>query len=83
MRILTSAIILLAVLMLPYWLYLPMLLFAIIAFPFYFEAVLLGLLIDMLYGVHESGILAFPFGIAMTILVMIAMPTRTYIRFHA
>lgn len=82
MRHLLSLIIVLAIFTLPYWVYLPIIIFGIVAIPFYFEAIAFGLLIDVYYGV-PAGFFMFPFGMGLTLLVLLALPFRTYIRFHA
>ncbi len=49
-RILGSIIVLISILVLPYWVYIPVLFVAIIFFPLYWEGILFAFLIDILYG---------------------------------
>ena len=49
-RLVSYFIILLLILFTPYWIYIPVLLLAILVFPFFWEGVLFALLIDTLYG---------------------------------
>ena len=50
-RLYAEVVILIAIILLPYWIYLPLLALAILAIPFYWEAVLFVILIEVLYGV--------------------------------
>lgn len=85
LRLSSTLVVLLAIIFLPYWIYLPLLGAAMIIFPFYWEAVLLALLVDVLYGGGVSGMteLLSPMAFAATILLIILMPLRERIRVHA
>jgi len=85
LRLGSTLVVLLAIIFLPYWVYLPLLGAAMIIFPFFWEAVLLSLLIDVLYGGGVSGMaeLFSPMALAATILLIILLPLRERIRIHA
>ncbi len=75
----------LAVIFLPSYVYLPALLAAIIVFPLFWEGILVGFLIDALYG---PGLASFAsifsmFAFYGLILVAILVPVRKSIRSHA
>ena len=55
-RLVSYFIILLLILFTPYWIYIPVLLLAILVFPFFWEGVLFAILINTLYG-YGGGIL--------------------------
>lgn len=83
MRLTSSVIILLSIIFLPYWVYLPILLTAVILLPFYIEAVFFGILIDTLYGFIGSGpALGYIFGLAAAIAVCVSIPLREQLRFN-
>ena len=77
-------ILLLAIIFLPYWVYLPLLLVAIVIFPVFWEGVLFGLLIDVLYGwgVTAWPSLISPVALSALLLVIILLPVRERLRFH-
>ena len=68
----------------PYFIYLPILFFVIIFIPLYWEGILLGFLIDALYGTypHLGVSFYFPVGIVATLLVIILLPLRERIRLY-
>ena len=67
----------------PYWVYLPAIILGIIFFPLYIEAIFFGLLVDVVYGRPDAGLLGFPFGIIAAVLVFLAVPLREHLRFNA
>lgn len=74
-----TIIILLSIIFLPYWVYLPLLLLAIVMLPMFWEGILLGLLTDMLYGSMTA--VSYPVvGIIVTALVIISIPLRARLR---
>lgn len=73
-RILGCVVVLASILVLPYWIYLPALLIAIILFPFFWEGLLLAFLIDIFYG---SGIAVALYAL---ILLIIFLPIRESLR---
>ena len=82
-RLLTSGIILFAVLFLPYWVYLPLIFISMVLFPLFAEAVIFGLLIDVLYGYGVTGVLIAPFGLGTLVVLLIIIPIRERFRFYA
>lgn len=84
-RDLSSLILLITIIFLPYWIYLPLLLIATLLLPLYWEGILLGFLIDILHG---RGITAFPsllspIAISVVILLIILLPLRERLRFNS
>ncbi|MGB3922262.1 MAG: hypothetical protein WBL19_03290 [Minisyncoccia bacterium] len=84
-RIFALIAVLLSILFLPYWLYVPMLLGAILIFPFFWEGIILALLIDV---IHEGAIKTFgdiftSFGFYTLLLLIILLPLRERLRYHA
>lgn len=77
-------ILLLAIIFLPYWVYLPLLLAAIVIFPIFWEGIIFGLLIDVLYGwgVTSWPSLISPAALVALVLVIILLPVRERLRFH-
>jgi hypothetical protein len=75
-RHLITAALVAAILFLPYWLYIPAVALAVVLLPLYWEAVLLGFLIDVLYGSEGS------YRGALTALVLVALliPVRDRLR---
>lgn len=71
-----SAVILIAVVFLPYWIYVPLIFAASLLLPFYWEAILFGFLIDTLYG--TSGL----YSAALTAAAAVALfiPVRERLR---
>lgn len=67
----------LAVLFLPYWVYAPAIILGIVLLPLYWEAVILGFVIDVLYGAHGS----FRTALAALIMVAVFVPVRERLRF--
>ena len=77
-------IILLAVLFLPYWFYLPLILLGILIFSFFWEGILFGFLIDVLYGWGVTALpsLVAPTALSALVLIIILLPVRERLRFH-
>lgn len=84
-RITVSAILILLVLFMPYWFYLPLIAVAILLLPFYVEGILLALLTDSFYGAFGSGlfILNFPLAITAGILFSLSPFLRRRLRISA
>lgn len=75
-RILASALILFSALFLPFWVSIILALAGLIYFPIFWEAVLLFLLSDLLYGVREakfSGFVFISFFLALLFLILIEL----------
>lgn len=79
----TSALILLSIIFLPYWIYLPLLTLAIIYFQLYWEGILLGLLVDVLYGSLALDIIYLSIGFWALVLLIILLPMRKLLRTYA
>ena len=69
--------ILIAVLFLPYWVYVPAICAAVVLLPFYWEAIIFGFLVDTLYGTRGF----FPAALATALLVAMLIPLRERMRF--
>jgi len=84
LRALGIAIVLLAILVMPYWVYVPVLLISIFVFPFFWEAILFGFLIDVIYGSGIDGFSSFisPFAFSALISLIILLPVRKRLRAH-
>lgn len=83
MRITAFILITFLVITAPYYVYLPAILIGIVFFPFYLEAVLFGVMIDVVYGSPNAMLLGFPFAILASALVLFAVRLRGYLRFNA
>lgn len=84
-RISSILVVLLSIIFLPYWIYLPLLGAAMIFFPFFWEGIVLALLIDVLYGggIGSFGELLSPMAFSATFLLIILLPLRERLRVHA
>ncbi len=84
-RIIATIILCLVVVISPYWIYIPLLVLAIFFFKFYWEGIMLGFLIDVLYGPtpHIGISFVFPFAIYASIFVLILLPLHERLRFNA
>ena len=82
LRLFTSLILLIIVGTMPFWIYIPAIVGADIFFPFYFEAIVLGFLVDVLYGQHISQGLSFIFPLALflSIFIIVILPVRERLR---
>lgn len=85
LRFIAVIIILLSVIFFPYWLYLPLLGAAIIFFPLFWEAILVALLIDVLYGggIGRATALFSPMAVLATTLLLVMLPVRERLRVYA
>lgn len=83
-RLGASLLILLSIIFLPYWIYLPVLLAGIIIFPMFWEGVVFGLLIDVLYGwgITAPPSLISPMALVALVFIVVLFPVREHIRFH-
>lgn len=84
-RLLGSGLILLSILVLPYWIYLPVLFLGVAFFPLFWEGIWLAFLIDVFYG---SGIENFSdifssFAFYVLIILIISLPLKSRLRSHA
>jgi len=83
-RIFGTALVLLSILVLPYWIYIPILLVAIIYFPFYWEGLILALIIEVIYdnGVGFLPSLVSPLALSALIMLIILLPIKDKLRLH-
>ena len=73
-RTLGYIVILISILVLPYWAYLPVLFVAILLFPFFWEGLLFAFLIDTLYGTGLETVI-----VALVVLIIL-LPFRDRLR---
>ncbi len=83
-RIIGLIIILIAILILPYWIYIPILFMAILVFPFFGEAIIFVLLINTMYGdgIKITKLLVSPLFISVVLTIIIMLPLRERLRFN-
>ena len=84
-RLLISLPVLLVIIFLPYWVYLPLLLAGLVLIPLYWEGLILAFLIDVLYGsaAHPGISFNFTFALVSLIIILIMIPIRKRLRIHA
>ena len=75
-RTLANLFLILAIIFLPYWFYVPALIVAMAFFPFFWEGVLFGFLIDILYGEGFSA------GMLSLAGLLMLLPLRERLRSH-
>lgn len=80
-RIISFFILLLAIVLLPYWFYVPGILVAMIYFHFFWEGVVLGFVIDILYG-YGTGFSQYPFALSALAILLIMLPIRDRLRLN-
>lgn len=82
-RDILSILLLIFVIAFPYWIYGPAIVLAIIFVPLYWEIIILGFLIDVLYGVkaHPGISVMYPHALLSAGLVLLFIPLREYLRF--
>ncbi|PIP55949.1 MAG: hypothetical protein COX06_00575 [Candidatus Zambryskibacteria bacterium CG22_combo_CG10-13_8_21_14_all_42_17] len=84
-RLLWSVIIFISIMVLPFWIYIPVLFAVIVFVPFFWEGILFTFLIEV---VHNSGIeffslLSSPLVISVLVALIILLPIRDRIRTYA
>lgn len=83
-RIFASVLILVLILIAPYWMYLPAIFICMLIIPFFWEAVPFGMLIDTLYSpwplLHFP---PFPIALSALALLLILPLVRSRLRFNA
>ncbi|MDO8424224.1 MAG: hypothetical protein Q7S54_01265 [bacterium] len=84
-RLIATILLILSIIFLPYWIYVPALVAAMAAFPLFWESILLGFLIDVLYGEKISSLSSFIFSAGFLALagLFILLPLRERLRSHA
>ena len=83
-RYLSLIIIFLTVVFLPYWIYIPLLLSAMIFFPFFWEGIIFAFLIEALYG---RGVVSFaellsPAALVAMLILIALLPVRERLRIN-
>ena len=81
-RVLGSAVILVSILLLPYWVYVPVLFIGVILFPFFWEGILLVFLVSVIHG-SEMAILpslVSPLALSLLIVLILLLPLRESLR---
>jgi hypothetical protein len=81
-RIAGVIFILFSILVMPYWIYVPVLFIGIFIFPFFWEAIILGFLIDIAHGSGIEGLPSFvsPFAFSALVSLIILLPVRKRLR---
>ncbi|OHA91966.1 MAG: hypothetical protein A3J09_00470 [Candidatus Zambryskibacteria bacterium RIFCSPLOWO2_02_FULL_51_21] len=85
LRVISSIVLILSVIFLPSYIYLPALALAIIVLPFFWEGVLIAFLIDALYGPGVSSLASIfsTFGFYSAVLLAVVVPVRRRLRTYA
>lgn len=83
-RLFTTILLIPAILLLPYWLYVPGLVLAMAAFPLYWESLFLGFLVQALYGERPGTVSEFALSapVLAALGLLILMPLRRRLRTH-
>lgn len=84
-RIAASAIMLISILFLPYWIYLPLLFLAVLVVPFFWEGIFFAVFIEAIYG-SSSGVwsmISNPLTLSIFVLSVVVIPFRKRLRFYA
>lgn len=78
-------ILFLSVVLLPHWLYLPLIGAAMVFFPLYWEGIFFALMIDVLYGggVGTNSWMLSPMAFAATLILIALLPVRERLRVYA
>ncbi|MBI2086713.1 MAG: hypothetical protein HYT69_00880 [Candidatus Zambryskibacteria bacterium] len=79
-RLISTLILTLAVILLPYWIYLPLLFVAVAILPMFWEGILLGFLIDALYSQGISVPIGSPVALSILAALVILLPLRARLR---
>ncbi|MEX2013697.1 MAG: hypothetical protein WD897_02170 [Parcubacteria group bacterium] len=81
-RILWLVVIFASILVLPYWVYIPVLFIGIILFPFFWEGIPLAFLIEVLHGSGMAvlPLLISPLALSVLIALIILLPIRERLR---
>jgi hypothetical protein len=84
-RVFGSVLVLVSILVLPYWIYIPVLFVAVAIFPFFWEGILLALFIDIIYGGGVESLSSFIslFSFYVLIFLIILLPIRERLRYYA
>ena len=81
-RILGSIVILVSILVLPYWVYVPLLFIGVILFPFFWEGILLVFLVRVIHGAEMAVPLSLvsPLALSLLIVLILLLPIRESLR---
>ena len=81
-RVLGSAVILASILVLPYWVYIPLLFIGAILFPFFWEGILLVFLVSVVHGSEMAVLpsLVSPLALSLLIVLILLLPIRESLR---
>ena len=83
-RLLSFVVLFFAVIFLPFWVYILMLVLALIFFRFYWEGVIIAFFIDVIYGIsHETLFFSFPFALGAVVILILILPIRDKLRLNA
>ena len=84
LRFIGYVIVLASILVLPYWIYIPVLLIAMIFFPFFWEGILFAFLIEVIHGSGIEAITSFvsPAALSAVIVLIILLPVRESLRYY-
>jgi len=83
-RILWSVITLASILFLPYWIYVPVLFIGVILIPFFWEGMLLALIINVIHGSSVGFLpsLVSPLPLSVLIVLVALLPIRESLRYY-
>ncbi len=83
-RPLATVFIIIAIIIFPYWIYIPALIAAMAVLPLYWEGIFLGFLIDALYGGKLNSASSFFFSASFLSLagLLLLIPIRARLRSH-
>ncbi|GEM_PF-2523150 len=81
-RILGSLVILISILVLPYWVYVTLLFIGAVLFPFFWEGILLAFLISVVHGSEMAilPLLVSPLALSLLVVLILLLPIRESLR---
>jgi len=82
LRVITVIVLVLSIVLLPYWLYLPALVISMVYFRLFWEGIALAFLVDALYG-YGTWFSHYQFSVYALIIFLILLPIRDNLRFNA
>lgn len=85
MRYILSLIALLSIFLTPFWIYLPILVGIVLVTPFPWEVIIMGFMVDVIYGkaVYGGALFDYPVAIGILLLLIFISPIREQLRLHA
>lgn len=83
-HIIGITVLLISILVLPYWIYIPLLFVALIFIPFFWEGILFAFLIDTIYSgkIETISLLFSPFALIILLTLIILLPIKERLRLH-